>query len=102
MGIGAARVGDTGSGTCCGHPPIPCIAMQGQIVNGSGSALCNGLGMGLIGSIVIGDCGHTGVIISGSTTVITEGIGNAQIGSVFTGTFFGTIINGSDNVLVGG
>ncbi len=41
-------------------------------------------------------------MIKGSGTVFAEGIGVSRIGDAFDGTFFGTIITGSDNVFVGG
>ncbi len=31
----SARIGDIWTGTCCCHPPYPCIPMAGYIVTGS-------------------------------------------------------------------
>lgn len=102
MGINAARIGDTGTGICCGHPPIPCISMTGQIISGSPTVFGEGINMSRIGDIVQGACGHTGTLISGSSTVFTNGITQCYIGSAFSGTFSGTIVSGASTVFIGG
>lgn len=100
MGLGAARIGDIGSGTCTGHDPPQ--AAQGPIITGAGAVLVNNLGIARIGDVVIHTgTPHAGILISGSATVISEGLGTCRIGSVFSGTFSGTIINGSSNCFVG-
>jgi hypothetical protein len=106
MGLGMGLVGSSvGSGTC-NHPDHGGeIPMTGTLAGGGTETVtANGLPCGQTGkSIVIGECGHTGVLVGGgSSTVIGEGLGVSTVGATFTGYFSGTIISGSDDVLVGG
>jgi len=102
MGLSCARISSVGTGTCCGHSDPTCIPMTGQIINGAGAVFINGLACARIGDVVLGDCGHSGTMIKGSGTVFVEGLAVSRISDVFDGTFFGTIITGSNNILVGG
>lgn len=102
MGLSCARISSVGTGTCCSHPPAPCIPMTGQIIKGAGAVFINGLACARIGDVVLGDCGHSGVMIKGSGTVYAEGLAVSRISDAFDGTFFGTIITGSNDMFVGG
>lgn len=96
-----ARLTDIFSGICCCHPPIPCIGMTGTIVTGAPNHTADGLDVALLGSLVIGGCGHPGTIITSSSKTTSGGIGNAYLGSSVTGCLIGTIITGSPNVDTG-
>lgn len=96
-----ARIGDMFSGICCCHPPIPCIGMTGQIITGAQNHTANNLSVALLGSVVIGGCGHTGTIITASSKSTSGGIGNAYLGSSVTGCLIGSIITASPNVETG-
>jgi len=102
MGLSCARISSVGTGTCCGHSEPTCIPMTGQIIKGAGAVFINGLACARIGDVVLGDCGHSGVMIKGSGTVYAEGLAISRISDAFDGTFFGTIIAGSNDMFVGG
>ena len=89
-----SRISDLWTGICCCHPPIPCIAMSGYIITGSGNADSGGLKVARISDMVIGYCGHTGTIITGSSQNTTNGLGKAWIGSQVTGCTIGQVITG--------
>ena len=94
-----SRIGDIGVGTCCCHPPIPCIGMSGNIITGSANVLTNSKGTARLSDIVLGFCGHTGILVTGSPNTYTNSRNNVRIGDVFVGCFTGVIITGSDNVI---
>lgn len=94
-----ARIGDTGVGTCCCHPPIPCIGMTGVVASGAGTVNAESSNVARLGDIVLGNCGHTGIIVSSSGTVTAEGALIARLGDSFTGCFSGTIVTGAGTVI---
>jgi uncharacterized Zn-binding protein involved in type VI secretion len=100
---GMARVGDMFSGICCCYPSPPpvCIAMVGTIVTGEPNHTADGLSVALLGSLVVGACGHTGIIITASSKTSSGGVANAFLGSSVSGCLIGTIITGSPNVSTG-
>lgn len=88
-------------GTCCCHPPIPCIPMTGYLLTSSSDVLCGPSGAGRMTDLVIGYCGHTGIIITGSSGVTMNGLPAARQFDTFSGCFSGTIITGFPTILTG-
>ncbi len=98
MGISQARISDVGVGTCCCHSDPTCIPMTGTLITGSPNVNCNGLGMGRITDVMLGQCGHVGIMVTGSASVRGNGLGSCRLSDYFTGCFFGTVVTGSPNV----
>jgi uncharacterized Zn-binding protein involved in type VI secretion len=92
-----ARVGDRGSGTCCCHPPAPCIGVGFTIVSGSPSTQVDGKPVAREGDSIVGDCGHSGKITSGSGISQADGKPIARVGDSVGGGCIvsGTITSGS-------
>lgn len=95
-----SRIGDLGVGTCCCHPPIPCIGMSGIIITGASTVFAEDSNVSRITDIVLGFCGHTGILVSGSPNVFAEALNTVRIGSAFVGCFTGTIVTGATTVFV--
>lgn len=90
-----SRITDIGVGSCCCHPPIPCISMSGTLVTGAGTHLVENQPVSRIGDVVLGFCGHVGVMISGSPTKFSEGSQTVRVGDQFSGCFTGTLVTGA-------
>lgn len=101
MGIGVATYGSIGVGVCNHSSHDDPIDQSGIVIGGASTVSANGLAVGQITSIVLGNDGHIGIIITGSGTVTANGLGVAYIGSSFAGDFSGIIVSGSGNVLTG-
>lgn len=99
MGLPIATLTSVGIGICSCHSPSP-IPQSGIIAQGSANVLAGGLGVGKIGDIMLGGCGHTGIIVDGSPTVMTNGLMSAKMTSTFVGCFVGQVVTGVSNVLV--
>lgn len=93
-----ARLGDIGQGTCTAHPPNIHYT-TGKIITSQSNVMINGLPCARMTDMVVTDCGGVGIIISGSTNILVQGLPIATMLSTFVGTFTGTIIGGSGNVL---
>jgi hypothetical protein len=92
---GVSRLTDIWVGQCCCHSDPTCRSMSGFIISGSSNALSGALGVATIGSMTIGNCGHTGTVVTGSASNITNGVGKALIGSQVVGCNIGTVVSGS-------
>lgn len=90
-----ARIGDTFSGTCCCHPPIPCIGMVGIVISGAGKSNVQGSMTSRIGDVVRGACGHLSIITGGSSLTNVEFSSDARIGDPVSGCIAGIIISGA-------
>jgi len=97
----AARLTDMFSGICCCHSDPTCIGMGGYIVSGILNHLSQGLPAAVLGSLVIGYCGHPGNVITASSKVSSGGIGTAYLGSAVSGCLIGTIVTGASKHTVG-
>ena len=95
-----ARLSDPTFGTCTGHKNS--ISTGGMVLGRSPNVFANGLPAARLGDIVISYCGHIGTIVTGSSKIFVNGIPAARLGDSFIGTYSGTIIGGSSNVIVGG
>lgn len=102
MGLPAARIGDIGTGTCCCHPPIPCIGMTGILIEGAATVNTNSISQSRLTDTVLGNCGHVGQMITCSGTVYAESLGTVRLSDQFQGCFFGQIVSGSPDVYIGG
>lgn len=85
------------TGICPAHPPLPPIPVVGIIITGSPDHTIEGSAVASSGiSIVVCNCGHSGVIISSlNPTNLTNGLPKASVGSLFTGVPTGVVITGS-------
>jgi uncharacterized Zn-binding protein involved in type VI secretion len=90
-----ARLTDIWSGICCCHPPIPCVAMTGQIITGSPNIKCENKAQARLTDMTIGNCGHTGFIVTSSSTVFANNLGKALLGSQVVGCNIGQVVTGS-------
>jgi hypothetical protein len=98
---GISRLTDIWVGICCCHTDPTCIPMIGFIISGSSNAKSENLGVGRVGDITIGTCGHTGSVVSGSVTNLTNGAGKSTVGSTIAGCNQGTMVTGSSTHLTG-
>ena len=90
-----SRISDIWTGICCCHPPAPCIAMSGPIVQGSPTHISGGLKVGRLTDMVIGYCGHPGKIVTSSSKNFSNGLGKARIGDQVTGCTIGKLVTGN-------
>lgn len=90
-----ARTGDVGVGTCCCHPPAPCIGMSGVAIGGAAITTAEGPNVVRIGDIMIGGCGHVGVMVSGAGATSVEGSPASRLGDAFAGCFTGSVVSGA-------
>ncbi len=89
-----ARLNEVCSGYC-----IPCEgAMTGVIITGAWTVLTNGLPTAILNCIVQAGCGHTGVLIT-STKNLANGLPIGTIGNPVIGSFVGSVVCGSPNVM---
>lgn len=101
MGLNISRIGDATYGTCTYDTPH---AAAGHILGaGASQVFAEGLPIARISDIVITDDGHgyTGTIIDGCVLTNAEGLLAARIGSYFTGSYYGSVIEGAANVYGG-
>jgi uncharacterized Zn-binding protein involved in type VI secretion len=75
--------------------------MGGFVITGIPSHISQGLSAAVLGSLVIGYCGHPGNIITGSAKVSSGGIATGFLGSAVSGCLIGTIVTGSSKHTVG-
>jgi len=101
MSISVAFYGSIGVGTCTHPDHSPSIEQSGILLANASTVFSNGLKVGQLTNIVLGDDGHTGIIVSASNTVFANGLGVAFVGSTFAGDFNGVIVSGSSNVSTG-
>ncbi len=90
-----ARSGDVGVGTCCCHPPIPCIGMSGVAIGGATITTVEGPNVVRMADVVMGGCGHVGVMVSGAAKTSVEGQLVARNGDAFAGCFTGVLASGA-------
>lgn len=100
MGLPAGRLTDQTYGTCYDSSHMSPLSIGGMIITGSPNVFENGMQASSVGDIVLSFCGHVGVIITGSPTVLVNGKPHAKLSDLHSGTFQGTIITGSGNVMV--
>lgn len=93
---GVARIGDRTFGYCSSHDGN----FLGTVIGGSSDVKANSQGIARLGDTVLSDCGHTGTINSANASVNVNGIKAARNGDSFTGTYSGTITEGSTDVIV--
>ena len=98
---GAARLTDQFVGICCCHSDPTCIAMGGYVVSAVGAHQSQGLPAAILGSLVIGYCGHPGNIVTASSKASSGGVGTAYLGSQVQGCLIGTIVTGASKHTVG-
>jgi hypothetical protein len=96
MAKAVCRNGDIGSGTCTSH--IRPISMTGILLASCATVVVNGLPIGLVGDVVMGNCGHIGVMISGATNITGANRDVVRVGDAFSGAFSGVLITGSATV----
>lgn len=89
-----SRLGDRTTGYCSSHGGT----YGGTITSSSSDVKANSKGVARVGDTVTSDCGHTGIINSGAATVKANGQSIARVGDSFTGTYTGTITEGSPDV----
>jgi len=98
----AVRVGDVFVGTCCCHPPIPCIGMAGVIVSGASNAKIENASAARVGDIGIGYCGHPTVLVTGSGAASSASSDNSRIGDAVAGCILGAMVTGASKTDIGG
>jgi uncharacterized Zn-binding protein involved in type VI secretion len=99
MGLGAARLGDQGSGTCAGHEPP--LAYTTRFTEGSDNVFIDGLAAVVVGDIGTATCGDDTVAKTGSPTVFVNGAPLHRINDVGANKGPYTVTTGSLDVLVG-
>ena len=82
------------TGTCCCHPPVPCIPMTGYILTGSANVQSSSQAQGRLTDITIGECGHTGILVSGTSVVKANNLQKALVISAVTGCNIGVVVQG--------
>lgn len=91
-----SRLGDTATGVCAVHGPVP-----GEITSSASKSKCEGVLIARVGDTVEASCGHTGVIDKGSSSVLTEGAETARIADTFSGIYSGEIVGGASKSFAG-
>ena len=97
----AVRVGDVFVGTCCCHPPIPCVGMSGVIVSGASNVTIENSSASRIGDVGVGYCGHATVLVSGSGVATTVNSANSRIGDAVAGCIVGAMATGASKTDIG-
>jgi len=100
--LDSAIITSIGIGSCYSVEHDHVIPMIGRIVTGSPDTIAGSFGTAHTTSIVLGNCGHTGIIVTGSQNIRMDSFRKARIGSIFVGDFIGIIVTGFSGVSVGG
>lgn len=94
-----ARLNDSFSGYCVADNEHG--QQTGVIISCSEDVFGNSLGFARLGDQVRANCGHIGTIITSSNSVFANSIGVARLGDSVGGDLSGSIVSGSDDILVG-
>ena len=88
---GNARAFDLWTGSCCCHPPRPCVGMCGPIITWSMDTYTNNLGQARHFDMTMGFCGHTGFIVTSSHDTYCNNRGVSRCGDCVSGCNIGVI-----------
>jgi len=91
----SAIVTSVGVGTCCCHPPYPCISISGVIVVGSPDKTIEGNAACRLNDVFLASCGHVAIMILGSPDVTVNGLPQCRIGDNFQGCPIGVLVSGA-------